>query len=370
LEAGIGNAKKLAELEDLIKREQERKAALEEAARKEEQRLRYLQESRKALEQQKKTEQEILKLQAQGAKEKNQKVLTELKKLAAERQKRSQELAKLARQVKAQEEALREKARQRQAEEARLKDLMAKGNQTLRKYVEAQRRVASLRAQLQDTQARLAQAIQEKYRDLTLNLKVNAIMQALYPKGMANLPSGFAARLRGVFADLVEPCPGPGKIRFRVSGFPLLAPEIAHDLRQGVWGSALVVILAMMLFALFLAPSPLGGLAAAGEACLALLLTVAVAWLSGAGIDSNSATLYLIPVIAVFFLSSRLYGQGKGYRFPEAFALALAAAGLSIVTAWVLPVVRVGMVMSVGLLSTVLVTRVMVRRQDRGLSTK
>ncbi len=175
----LGNAKKLKELQNLIKQEQERRLALQEAAKKEEERLKYLKASQQALLEKQSTEKRILSIKAEKSSARNRKLLAELKQLAAQKAQQSQQLEALAAQVRQEEDMLRRKARERKAQEAKLAALVKKGNSALKNYVKAQRQVARLQAQLADTRGKLAKARAELQRTKAEHARLSRQVQNL-----------------------------------------------------------------------------------------------------------------------------------------------------------------------------------------------
>ena len=204
---------------------------------------------------------------------------------------------------------------------------------------------------------RIAQAIEKQADTLKLKLSVDTLMAGLF-RNKGALTSPLKARFRGIFADLLRPHKGPGVMQATISGFPLVAPVVAYDLRRGLWITAGVLILLFLVLSMFLAPRPWAGFTGVIDGLLAALLTGALGWITGIGVDSGSATLYLVPIIAGIMLSPSFYYNlpFEGRKFPVGFALGLAAAGLSILAAAVLPVMRVGAVMAMGLACAVIIT--------------
>jgi len=215
---------------------------------------------------------------------------------------------------------------------------------------------------------KIATVIKEKVRALGMNIQVETLISELF-KGQKQLPDALKTRVRGMLDDMLHPHKTPGKLKVVVSGFPLIAPVVASDLRRGIWITAGVLFILFLLFSLLLAPFPRAGFTVVTDGVLAALLTGGMGWATGIGVDSGSATLYLIPTLAGIFLSPGFYHDlpFEGRKFPVGFALGLAASALAILAAGVLPVMRVGAVMAMGLLSAIIVTgltRILWRRQD------
>ena len=170
------------------------------------------------------------------------------------------------------------------------------------------------------------------------------------------------ARARGVLADLVAaPVPGGDAVHFVVSGYPPLVPRIEAQLLRGLRASAAIVLAIFVLAALAVrGRRPAGALRAAIEAAAATALTFACGWALGINVDSGSATLYLLAPFAAFYLSAGTDdpspNTAPAVRFPAGFALALTAAGLTLLLTGVLPIMRVGAVMALALALSVLTT--------------
>lgn len=164
-------------------------------------------------------------------------------------------------------------------------------------------------------------------------------------------------RSQGVFAELVSAEPPAGKdMKFHISGFPVIHPLVENVLLGGLWTTAAIVLSVCFLFAILVTPTRRRAFHALGEAFVATILTFGLGWFLRIQVDSSSATLYLIPPMMMFFLSPAVHRRGltEIRRFPVAFALGLSAAPLSLLLTGVLPIMRLGVAMSVGLASVTL----------------
>jgi hypothetical protein len=192
----------------------------------------------------------------------------------------------------------------------------------------------------------------QRSRDIDLEMR-SARLTARLLDGVDKVPDAMAARVRGVVADLLagDP-PGGDAVRFRVSGFPAVQPRIEVQLRRGVWASAAIVAAVLALAAL--AAGWRRRPRTAGLGALAVLSTTAavfgLGWLTGTGVDSGSATLYLLAPLAAFLLAPGTAPAGPAPdRAATVFALALAVAATALLGMGILPVVRIGAVMAMSL---------------------
>ncbi len=164
-------------------------------------------------------------------------------------------------------------------------------------------------------------------------------------------PAPLMRRAIGVLQDLLRQAPqaSPGDLSFLVTGYPVVLPVIERDLRSGLFRAIAGVVLAFFLAGWVCsgrARPPLGllaGLALAGMAPLGVL------WLTGLHVDSGSAAMVLAGPLAVGFL--RGASDRPDARTSRALALALAGAAASLAVTGVLPVVRIGVVLGLALLS-------------------
>jgi len=216
----------------------------------------------------------------------------------------------------------------------------------------------------------LADMLVNRARDLDLDLQSTHLTKRLLDGvDAATVPVQLPIRVKGIFADLLA---GPGSmeedLRFTISGFPVIRPQVETQLLGGLWSTAAIVLLALFLFSLAGVPNRRLAPAAAGEAVLATLLTFAMGWITRIHVDSGSATLYLLPVMVTFYLSPSLHrtGDTEARRFPVAFALGLAAASLSLLITGVMPIMRIGAAMALGLACSALVASVSRRMGSRG----
>ncbi|NOZ01756.1 MAG: hypothetical protein GXP54_07690 [Deltaproteobacteria bacterium] len=210
-----------------------------------------------------------------------------------------------------------------------------------------------------DVAATLARILIQRGRAVNIGLICQILNDRLFNDvDRAAVPAQALVRTAGVFAELLDPPPQAKKPPdFIVSGFPVIQPIVESELLGGLWTTAAIIIFVCFLFALIVARSPGLAFAALGEAVAATLLTFALGWALRIQVDSSSATLYLIPPMLMFSLSPSIHraGDHEARRFPVAFALGLAAAPLSLLLTGVLPVVRLGLSMSLGLASVALI---------------
>jgi hypothetical protein len=170
-------------------------------------------------------------------------------------------------------------------------------------------------------------------------------------------PDVVTARLRGVLAELLggEADPAEKPMTFTISGMPAVLHLVEGQLLHGIRVSALIVLVVFTLVTLLVAAigrRP-GDIRAIPEAAVAGLVTWALGWALGIQVDSGSATLYLLPLTVSWFLSPRLSDpRAAPGRYALTFAAAFAAGGLSLLLTGVMPVVRLGAVMALGLLAS------------------
>lgn len=207
----------------------------------------------------------------------------------------------------------------------------------------------------EDVAGRLATTLATQVRDRHESLLSESLarkwLEGIDP---AKVPDSLNARLKGVFSTLVAGEPKPEKEPvFTISGFPALGPVVEAQLMGGLRRSVAVVLGVFLLLAVIAGITRPGHLRAIPEAVIATLATFALGTAFGLNVDSNSATLYLLPPTITWFLSPGL-ADPEGYHgwFPWAFALAFAVAATSIALVGVLPVVRLGVVMALGLLAS------------------
>lgn len=170
-------------------------------------------------------------------------------------------------------------------------------------------------------------------------------------------PGAFRTRARGVLADLLHGDRPPGELQTRVSGFPAMIPAIEPMLSRGLRMSVLVLLGVFSLLALAGVWRYPRHVRAIPEALVATVVTFALGAVAGIHVDQGSATLYLLPATVTWFLSPSLADRHAcRWRWPWAFAAAVAVAALSLLLIGVMPVVRLGAVLALGLAVPVLAT--------------
>jgi len=206
----------------------------------------------------------------------------------------------------------------------------------------------------------LADMLVGRYEELFLKLRSGELAGKLLSglgqgKDVEAIQQAFVVRARGVFADLLGGHePEADEADVTVSGFPAVVLLVEARLRQGIWLAAGILWLIMFIIALAATRRAQNAMRCALDALIASLLTFAVGWLLGVQLDSACATLYLVPPLAGFFISPRLShascpdDPGEN-RFARAVALGLALASLSLLVTGIMPVVRTGAVMALGL---------------------
>ncbi len=173
-------------------------------------------------------------------------------------------------------------------------------------------------------------------------------------------PRSFTSRAKGIMVDLLdENYPKTDDLEVTISGFPAVIPLVEDTLVSSNWLAAFILWLTMSILGLVITRNLEQAALTSLEAALATVATFGLGALFNIHLDSLAATLYLLPPLAVFFVSPRLFENKKfalphSNRFPLALALGFAAAGLSLLPTGVLPVMRLGGVMFFGLLMTML----------------
>jgi hypothetical protein len=206
-----------------------------------------------------------------------------------------------------------------------------------------------------DVAGRLAETLATQVRDREESL-LSESLAAKWLEGLdpAKVRDSLRARVKGAFSSLIAGEPRPDKEPvFTISGFPALGPVVEAQLMGGLHRAVAVVLGVFLVLAILAGISRPGHLRAIPEAVIATLATFALGTALGLNVDSNSATLYLLPPTITWFLSPGL-ADPDGYHgwFPWAFAVAFAVAATSIAMIGVLPVVRLGAVMALGLLAS------------------
>ena len=192
--------------------------------------------------------------------------------------------------------------------------------------------------------------------DTVLFSRADAMTKALLGPELAANPE-LVARIRGVFADLLEQGPqGPGggeTAAFIISGYPALAPRIAKSLLGGLWTTALLaVVMAALVVSLFW---PRRGARLALESALATILALGASGLAFQT-DASSAGLFLLAPVAACLSSGACEADGQRRLYPVTFALALGIAALSLQMIGIAPISRVGATVTASLLGAALAT--------------
>ncbi len=210
----------------------------------------------------------------------------------------------------------------------------------------------------EDLAGRVAQMLVIRVRNLDRERRSLELVGDLVA-GLGNeaAQGAFRTRARGVLADLLHGDRDPGALKTRISGFPAMIPGIEAMLSRGLRASVLVLLGVFALLALAGAWRYPQHVRAIPEALVATVVTFALGATLGVQVDSGSATLYLLPATVTWFLSPSLADRDAcRWRWPWAFASAVALAALSLVLIGVMPVIRLGVVLSLGLAVPVLAT--------------
>ncbi|MBI5528960.1 MAG: hypothetical protein HY897_21745 [Deltaproteobacteria bacterium] len=212
--------------------------------------------------------------------------------------------------------------------------------------------------------ADLAETLKVREKDIRVAVRSAALAERLTDG--ATVPEAYAARLQGALADFIAPHPGNGSdVQFRVTGFPVLASGIAAEFKHGILAAAVLLLAACAALIFMTSMKPLPIFRAAVDAALATALTFALGWVLRVQMDSGSATLYLLPPVLSFLASPWLFAEDppdRG-RWAPAFAMGFSLSALSILVTTVLPTIRIGAAMAIGLAMILLVTTVSSRVQ-------
>ncbi|MGC4117298.1 MAG: MMPL family transporter [Myxococcales bacterium] len=194
-------------------------------------------------------------------------------------------------------------------------------------------------------------------KDLRLSTRSQVLAQKLLA-GKAGVPENLEVRATGVIADLLDPQEKAGaEVPVLVSGMPAVADKIEGSLIAGLWKAIAALLGLGAVFAFAFQCGYRKVVRAVLEGALATALTLSVCRLTGLQVDAGSATLYLLPPMLAFLTSGWVgHANGHSRRYPATYLLALAASGCSLLFTGVLPVMRIGAGMAIGLCSVVLVS--------------
>ncbi len=206
-------------------------------------------------------------------------------------------------------------------------------------------KLAAIAAQLDAEHAdELVASLTAHLHDLRLNLQAMALVDRVWDRAA---PAAARIRAQGIFADGLDPHAADGSSAvITVTGLPVVAKQIAHDLIAGLWRTLAILLAAGGVATLVFTRSPRALL----EAALATVATLAL----GFGVDPSSLAIFLLPPLAAFLVSG-------SERLPAAFCLAFATAGAGLLLAGALPISRMGTALAVGLVAIAL-THVAMRR--------
>lgn len=169
----------------------------------------------------------------------------------------------------------------------------------------------------------------------------------------------FKLRAVGALCDLLDPHAHAGEsAKVTISGLPVVAEQIERDLLRGLW-TALAMLLGLgAVLLLLVTRNPGDSLRALLAAAAATAVTVAAAGTLGFGVDSGSASLFLVPPLA----SLVAFGAPRTTRLRAAFLVAIGAASLALLLVGLAPMSRIATVMAIGLGATAVATQLLGRR--------
>lgn len=225
---------------------------------------------------------------------------------------------------------------------------------------EALRAAAAAIPEIGDNAPQFVETLAARLQDAYVAVRVDRALERLAPRA----PEAFVVRASGVLTDLIVPHASSGEAAaVTVSGLPVVAAQIEADLLHGLW-TALAWLLGVGAVALLLVTRrPLQTGLAVLAALAATAVTLAVVGTLGLGVDSGSASLFLVPAVAALMATGapRATGQRAG------FLVALAAAGLALLLVGLAPVSRIGAALAVGLGAVAVASQVVAapRREPR-----
>ncbi len=195
-------------------------------------------------------------------------------------------------------------------------------------------------------------------KDLRLGARCHVLAQKLFGRQAVSEP--LQARVQGTLADLLDPhANAAAEVPVAVSGMPAVASTIEGELWDGLWKAIAVLLALGAALSWAFQSGHRKVVRALLEGALATALALTVARLSGLQVDAGSATLYLMPPMLAFLTSGWVGSAGQfSRRVPAALLLGLAVGGLTLLFTGVLPIMRVGTAMAVGLCAVALVSYV------------
>ncbi|MEW6435167.1 MAG: hypothetical protein AB1730_27010, partial [Myxococcota bacterium] len=167
----------------------------------------------------------------------------------------------------------------------------------------------------------LTETVLARVRDQRLLARADDLVKRLGD----GLPEAFHTRAVGVMADLLEPHAGAGEsASVLVTGLPVVTAQIQSDLMGGLWKALALLIGVGALALLVLTRKPVDALLAALAAAVASAVTLGTTGTFGFGVDSGSASLFLVPPLAALVAS----GGPRSTALRVGFLVALGTAGL------------------------------------------
>lgn len=181
--------------------------------------------------------------------------------------------------------------------------------------------------------AALVSSLTAHLHDLRLNLQAMALVDRVWDRAT---PPAARMRAQGIFADGLDPHTADGSTAIiTVSGLPIVAAQISHDLLAALWRTLAILLVAG------------GAITRSPRALLEAALATAATLAFSLGVDPSSLPIFLLPPLAAFLVSG-------GQRIPAAFCLAFGAAAAALLLSGVLPISRIGAALAVGLVAVAL----------------
>lgn len=215
----------------------------------------------------------------------------------------------------------------------------------------------------------LAVMLQTRKGALRNEFLADTLVAALVPPAeQSKVPQSFLVRARGVLADWLDPAPAPAKEPvITVSGYPAMEAKMGGLLKHDILLIVAAMVVASTLLAWVLTRRSSALAAALLEALLVSSLTLGLGRFVGLYMDVASATVYILPGMISLLISPRLWREADQARNDEAqsYVFAFGLLGLPFLTTGIMPMVRLGGVLAIGMFTAWLVARLSARAGRR-----
>lgn len=181
-----------------------------------------------------------------------------------------------------------------------------------------------------------------RLRDETLLARAQYGVRALGD----GLPETFRLQATGVLVDVLDPPAGAGDAaQVTVTGLPVERARIEADLMGGLRAALVFQLVAGFLALLVMGYRPKAAVGATLAAALAAAATLGTTGTFGFGVDSGSASLFLVPSLVALVA----FGGPPSTTLRAGFLVALGAAALSLLLVGLAPLSRIALALAVGL---------------------